>query len=87
MDKDALYLYLKKHFDIFKTDRSEWLEMAKEAYGFYHGLQWDKETEQALCCKGRPALTFNHIKPLINFSSSQRRYLTLFEFGFPQKKY
>lgn len=66
MDKDALYLYLKKHFDIFKTDRSEWLEMAKEAYGFYHGLQWDKETEQALCCKGRPALTFNHIKPLIN---------------------
>ena len=51
----------------------EWRDEAREDYEFYRGLQWNKETERALMEQGRPVITDNRIKPLINLVSGYQR--------------
>lgn len=50
-----------------------WEEQAKEDYRFALGDQWTEEDKTKLKEQGRPVLTFNRIKPLINLISGYQR--------------
>jgi len=50
-----------------------WTEEAKEDYDFALGDQWSEEDRQALADQGRPCLTFNRIRPLINLVTGYQR--------------
>lgn len=52
---------------------SEWRREAKQDYEFVAGKQWTDEDREALEKSGRPALTINRIKPLINVLSGYQR--------------
>lgn len=51
----------------------KWQEEAQEDYDFVAGKQWSEADKQALAESGRPAITVNHIKPLINILSGYQR--------------
>lgn len=59
----------KKVVDFYK----DWDEEAKEDYKFALGDQWSEEDRKALKDAGRPCLTFNRIRPLINIISGYQR--------------
>lgn len=50
-----------------------WQEQGKEDYDFALGKQWTPEELEKLKEEGRPALTFNRIRPLINLVSGYQR--------------
>jgi len=53
---------------------AEWEQRAKEAYRFYTGIQqWDPAVIEILVREGRPALTINHVFPVINMLSGYQR--------------
>lgn len=52
---------------------SGWNDEAKEDYKFAMGDQWDEVDRQALADQGRPCLTFNRIRPLINIVAGYQR--------------
>ena len=55
--------------------QSEWRETAEECLRFYRGQQWRDEDVEMLRQQGRPALTINHVLPIINqLSGVQRQY-------------
>ena len=60
------YKYAAKFF-------SDWNEEAKDDYKFSLGDQWSEEDREALRQQGRPCLTFNRIRPLINLVSGYQR--------------
>lgn len=68
---------LTKFRDWFRAavDKSKnWREAAHEDYGFVTGEgQWSKEDKEKLAESGRPALTINKIKPLMNVLSGYQR--------------
>lgn len=66
MEKGALYRDLMERFALYKSKRETWLELANESFAMYNGNQWVDKDVESLRCRGRPALTFNHIMPLIN---------------------
>lgn len=51
----------------------DWREAAKEDYEFVEGKQWSDADVRALREHGRPAITINRIKPLINLLSGYQR--------------
>lgn len=51
----------------------EWRKAAKEDYEFTAGKQWTDEEIQAFQEDGRPAITINRIKPLLNILSGYQR--------------
>ncbi len=56
------------------VDKSrEWRKEAKEDYDFVAGKQWTKEDKELLEKFGRPAITINKIKPLMNVLSGYQR--------------
>ena len=60
------FKYASKHF-------KEWDELAREDMAFGLGDQWTSEDLQVLKDAGRPALTFNRIKPIISIVSGYQR--------------
>lgn len=52
---------------------SDWREAAKQDYEFTAGKQWSDADIAALEESGRPAITINRIKPLINVLSGYQR--------------
>lgn len=54
-------------------DNEEWRRAAQEDYDFVAGKQWKEEDIQAFEASGRPAITINRIKPLINVLSGYQR--------------
>lgn len=56
-------------------------EDARDAFNFYYGKQWKDADRQVLRDQGRPALTFNEIRPKIDLICGyQRRNRTDFNF-------
>lgn len=51
----------------------KWRQAAQEDYDFVSGKQWKDEDIQAFEATGRPAITINRIKPLINVLSGYQR--------------
>lgn len=51
----------------------EWREEAREDYEFTAGKQWKDADKMRLAESGRPALTINRIKPLMNLLSGYQR--------------
>lgn len=66
MNKGDLYKKLIDKFNSFKTGLTEWSDEAEQAFAFYHGNQWCENDINHLKCNGRPYLTFNQIRPLID---------------------
>ncbi|MBU2052440.1 hypothetical protein KKH13_04525 [Patescibacteria group bacterium] len=50
-----------------------WQDVAKEDYRFALGDQWTDEDRKTLQDQGRPCLTFNRIRPIINIVSGYQR--------------
>jgi hypothetical protein len=50
-----------------------WDVIAKEDYNFALGEQWSDEDREALKTAGRPCLTFNRIKPILNLVAGYQR--------------
>ena len=51
----------------------DWQEEAREDYDFFEGRQWTETEKQAFFKSGRPAITINRIKPLMNVLSGYQR--------------
>lgn len=51
----------------------DWQREAREDYEFVRGDQWSKEDKARFAESGRPAITINRIKPLINILSGYQR--------------
>ena len=67
---------LNKFRDWFKSavDKSgDWRKEATEDYDFVAGKQWKDEDKASLDKRGKPAITINKIKPLINVLSGYQR--------------
>ena len=76
-EKPALNLCgLAKYRDEFRAavdkDR-DWRDEAKEDVEFYYGKQWSDSDRLAMNEVGRPIITINRIKPLINLLSGYQR--------------
>ncbi len=52
---------------------ASWREEALEDIEFYAGEQWDTASKDSLKEQRRPAITINHIRPLINLLSGYQR--------------
>lgn len=52
---------------------NDWRAEAREDYDFVSGNQWTENEKQAFISSGRPAITINRIKPLINVLSGYQR--------------
>lgn len=71
-DNPALHKF-KKWFSEAVDAAQEWRDEAKEDRNFYEGRQWRKADKKALEEHGRPAITINRIKPLLNVLSGYQR--------------
>jgi len=56
-----------------ETAESKWRTVAEEDKNFYWSKQWDEKVKQEIENQGRPALTYNEIKPIINLLSGIQR--------------
>lgn len=63
----------RKWFSAAVDGGKKWREEAKEDYEFVAGKQWTDEEIQAFQEDGRPAITINRIKPLLNILSGWQR--------------
>jgi len=60
-----------------ETAESKWRKVAEEDKAFYWSKQWEQQDLDKLNKQGRPALTYNEIKPVVNLVSGierQNRY-------------
>ena len=64
---------IKRNFKRAKHHFEAWDDAAKQDYNFALGDQWTKEDREALAAQGRPALTFNRIRPIVNVISGYQR--------------
>lgn len=71
-DNPALFKY-KKWFTDAVDAAQEWRDEAKEDRNFYEGRQWRSADKKSLEEHGRPAITINRIKPLLNVLSGYQR--------------
>lgn len=53
--------------------RQGWRDKAKRAIDFYNGHQWDDDVKAILEKQGRPALTINHVLPIVGQLCGQQR--------------
>lgn len=65
LDTEALFLKLKGWYGTDLEHSLKWRKMAKEAYDFAAGKQWNQEDRAALEDQGRPCITFNRIQSII----------------------
>lgn len=65
-EPDELTAKLKAWFRDDIKHVLEWRKEAREDFAFYAGDQWSEEDLSALKAKGRPAMTFNRVAPLVN---------------------
>lgn len=63
----------RKWFQDAVDGGKEWRKEAKEDYEFTAGKQWTDEEIRAFHEDGRPAITINRIKPLLNILSGYQR--------------
>ena len=63
----------RKWFQAAVDGGRKWREEAKEDYEFVAGKQWSDEDIAAFQEDGRPAITINKIKPLLNILSGYQR--------------
>ena len=70
---DDLKTQIRTRFKKCETFYEDWEARAKEDYDFALGDQWTAEDRIALAEQGRPCLTFNRIKPIINLISGYQR--------------
>lgn len=63
----------KKWFSDAVEASHNWRNEAKEDIDFYNGKQWKSEDKHTLEEHGRPAITVNRIKPLLNVLSGYQR--------------
>lgn len=71
-DNPALHKF-KKWFSEAVDAAQDWRDEAKEDRNFYEGRQWRNADKKALEEHGRPAITINRIKPLLNVLSGYQR--------------
>lgn len=71
-DNDRLTKF-KQWFKDSVESAVTWREEAREDRAFYIGKQWNDGDKEKLERKGRPAITINKIKPLINVLSGYQR--------------
>lgn len=57
---------LYARFDRAASAQRDWAERAKLCVDFFEGKQWSDADLKVLEEEGRPALTLNHVKPLVN---------------------
>lgn len=63
-----------RHWFREAVDKADiWRQEAEQDYDFVAGKQWTDEDKRALEDSGRPAITINRIKPLINVLSGYQR--------------
>ena len=63
----------RRWFRAAVDNMSSWRDEAQEDYDFVAGKQWSQTEKAAFESQGRPALTINRIKPLINVLSGYQR--------------
>ena len=63
----------KKWFQNSVDKADKWRKVAREDRDFYIGEQWKKSDKEKLEDAGRPAVTINRIKPLLNVLSGYQR--------------
>lgn len=63
----------KRWFSDAVEASQEWRTEAKEDIEFYNGKQWNPDDKKTLEDSGRPAITVNRVKPLINVLSGYQR--------------
>ena len=71
--EDALRQEIERNFNKAKKFYEDWDKEAREDYKFSLGDQWTTEDRQKLAEQGRPCLTFNRIRPIINIISGYQR--------------
>ncbi len=71
--EDALRKEIDRNFRRCNKHYEAWEKEAKEDYKFALGDQWTEEDRHKLSEQGRPALTFNRIRPIINIVSGYQR--------------
>lgn len=64
---------IMQRYQYASKNLKEWSVCAKEDMAFALGDQWSDEDRQALNEQGRPALTFNRIKPILSIISGYQR--------------
>jgi len=64
---------LNKWFKLAEDAHTPWKKQAQEDLRFVVGKQWSSEDLRILKDQRRPALTFNHILPLVNLVSGYQR--------------
>jgi hypothetical protein len=64
---------LRQWFREAVDKNKKWRDEALEDYEFYWGKQWTDADLLALKSAGRPAITVNRIKPMINLTSGYQR--------------
>lgn len=72
-DMDAGLARCRKWFRAAVDKGQKWREEAKEDYEFTAGKQWTDEEIKVFKEDGRPAITINRIKPLLNILSGYQR--------------
>lgn len=65
IDEDALCTEIDDNFRMAFEAKKSWAEEAEEDIDFANGKQWTDDEKAKLESQGRPALTFNKIKPII----------------------
>src|SRR3990167_5052641 len=76
---------LEKMFtDAAEVEKDFWKQAAEDER-FYIGDQWDAGDRETLTNEGRPALTYNHIAPVVNVVNGWHRQNRLDHKVFPRK--
>lgn len=73
LNNNALEREIETNFKRSKEHFEDWDKTAKEDYRFALGAQWSEEDKKILAEQGRPALTFNRIRPIVNIISGYQR--------------
>ena len=71
--EDDLRREIMERFKYASKHSKDWNDAAKEDMNFALGDQWNQEDLQILKDQGRPALTFNRIRPVVNIISGYQR--------------
>lgn len=72
-NEETLRREIERNYKRCTRHYEDWDKVAKEDYKFALGDQWSKEALAELEKQGRPALTFNRIRPIINIVSGYQR--------------
>lgn len=73
IQEDALRREITERWKVSANHYKDWEDEAKDDYKFALGDQWKNEDRETLKNQGRPCLTFNRIRPLINLVSGYQR--------------